>query len=254
MIQVWDTGIGIEPRYGEQIFEECFQVGNPVRDRTKGLGLGLSIARRMARLLGGEVSYRSRFGARDGVRSDFAADRTIGAWARWVRAVRRKRRPAGVEEVLRERIRGRRIVVVEDDPMVSKSIELSLATLGARVEVFGNAENALLSPDIVGADFYISDFSLPGLNGLQIARPDSATFGNADRCRAGDRRNRAGPHRTDFRFALAGPVQAGRTVATGGCDDAQRGPTNAARAGAVGRCSVRGRALPPAGSAATSVR
>lgn len=167
VIQVWDTGIGIEPRYGEQIFEECFQVGNPVRDRTKGLGLGLSIARRMARLLGGEVSYRSRFGR--GTVFEVILPLTVRSELGKVSATREtKAAPTGVEDVLRERIRGRRIVVVEDDPMVSKSIELSLATLGARVDVFGNAENALLSPDIVGADFYISDFSLPGLNGLQL--------------------------------------------------------------------------------------
>ena len=62
VIQVWDTGIGIDPVYGERVFEECFQVGNVLHDRTKGLGIGLSIARRMARLLDGEVYYRSRPG------------------------------------------------------------------------------------------------------------------------------------------------------------------------------------------------
>ena len=62
VIQVWDTGIGIDARYGDQIFDECFQIGNVVQDRTKGLGIGLSIARRAIELLGGEVVYRSRPG------------------------------------------------------------------------------------------------------------------------------------------------------------------------------------------------
>jgi signal transduction histidine kinase len=62
LIQVWDTGIGIEPHYGEQIFDEFFQIGNTQRDRAKGLGLGLAIARRMAELFDGKLSYRSRFG------------------------------------------------------------------------------------------------------------------------------------------------------------------------------------------------
>ncbi len=62
LIQVWDTGIGIEPQYGEQIFDEFFQIGNRMRDRAKGLGLGLAIARRMAQLFDGKLSYRSRFG------------------------------------------------------------------------------------------------------------------------------------------------------------------------------------------------
>ncbi len=62
VIQVWDTGIGIEAADGERVFDECFQIANPTRDRSKGLGLGLSIARRLARLLQGEVSFRSRPG------------------------------------------------------------------------------------------------------------------------------------------------------------------------------------------------
>jgi signal transduction histidine kinase len=38
LIQVWDTGIGIAPEQTESIFEEYFQVGNPERDRAKGVG------------------------------------------------------------------------------------------------------------------------------------------------------------------------------------------------------------------------
>ncbi|CAG0957705.1 partial two-component system, sensor histidine kinase, partial [Rhodocyclaceae bacterium] len=62
LIQVWDTGIGIGPEHLGSIFEEYFQIGNPERNRAKGLGLGLSIARRLARLLQTEVVCRSRPG------------------------------------------------------------------------------------------------------------------------------------------------------------------------------------------------
>jgi signal transduction histidine kinase/CheY-like chemotaxis protein len=54
---VLDTGIGIEPRYAERIFAEFFQV--PGIERQGGLGLGLSIVQRSARLLGHEVTLRS---------------------------------------------------------------------------------------------------------------------------------------------------------------------------------------------------
>lgn len=50
-IQIWDTGIGIPPHQLNEIFEEFHQIGNPERDREKGLGLGLAIARRTCRLL-----------------------------------------------------------------------------------------------------------------------------------------------------------------------------------------------------------
>lgn len=58
-IQVWDTGIGIPAAKLTQIFEEFYQVGNPGRDRNNGLGLGLSIVDRLARVLGHPVRVRS---------------------------------------------------------------------------------------------------------------------------------------------------------------------------------------------------
>jgi len=58
-IEVWDTGIGIEEKYQDQIFEEFFQVGNPSRDRQKGLGLGLSIVSKTVDLLGHRIEVRS---------------------------------------------------------------------------------------------------------------------------------------------------------------------------------------------------
>jgi signal transduction histidine kinase len=62
IIQVWDTGSGIAPEHNEAIFDEYFQVGNPERDKAKGLGLGLAIVKRIAKLLGTEVVCRSRLG------------------------------------------------------------------------------------------------------------------------------------------------------------------------------------------------
>jgi len=58
-ICIYDTGIGIAEDKQERVFEEFFQVGNPERDRAKGLGLGLSIVIRLARLLRHRVSLHS---------------------------------------------------------------------------------------------------------------------------------------------------------------------------------------------------
>lgn len=171
VIQVWDTGIGIDAHYGEQIFEECFQVGNKLRDRSKGLGIGLSIARRLSRLLRGDVSFRSR----PGVGSVFElvvplAERSADASAS-VSLENSVIDPLSLPETRdedSEGLRGWRVVVVEDDPVVAKSIEISLQTLGLQVVVFADAEQALAWPDITGADFYLSDLVLPGQNGLQL--------------------------------------------------------------------------------------
>ena len=177
LIQVFDTGIGIDAAYGERLFDECFQVNHDERDRSKGAGLGLSIARRMAQLLGGEVSFRSRPGvgsvftltlphdACDSVaaitpdlpEASVAAgmaltgsDGALGADARTVL------------------LRGSRVVLIEDDPLVAQSIGLALRGLAIDVSAFACAEQALASPTLLGADFYLSDFALPGLDGLHL--------------------------------------------------------------------------------------
>jgi signal transduction histidine kinase len=58
-IHVIDSGIGIEPHLRDHLFDEFFQVKNHARDRRKGFGLGLAIAKRLARHLGGEISVES---------------------------------------------------------------------------------------------------------------------------------------------------------------------------------------------------
>jgi two-component system, sensor histidine kinase len=61
-IQVWDTGRGIPQRELEHVFQEFYQLGNPERDRTKGVGLGLAIVRRLTQLLGHTLTVRSKVG------------------------------------------------------------------------------------------------------------------------------------------------------------------------------------------------
>lgn len=58
-IQVWDTGIGIPEAYQKLIFEEFRQLHNPERNRQKGLGLGLAIVDRLAKLLKSTVEVTS---------------------------------------------------------------------------------------------------------------------------------------------------------------------------------------------------
>jgi signal transduction histidine kinase len=62
LIQVWDTGQGIPADRLQDIFEDFYQLDNPSRDRSRGLGLGLSIVQRTVRLLGHEITVNSRLG------------------------------------------------------------------------------------------------------------------------------------------------------------------------------------------------
>jgi CheY-like chemotaxis protein len=62
VLEVWDTGIGIESAQQQEIFREFHQLGNPERDRNKGLGLGLAIADGLARALGSQLTLASAWG------------------------------------------------------------------------------------------------------------------------------------------------------------------------------------------------
>jgi CheY-like chemotaxis protein/anti-sigma regulatory factor (Ser/Thr protein kinase) len=160
LIQVWDTGIGVSAEHMDIIFEEYFQLGNPERDRIKGLGLGLAIAKRIAKLLETELVCRSRPGK--GSVFEFRLPLAF--------PVEREASARIDSPVLRNEAKpaGRRIVLVEDDLMVGIATKLALESCGMAVTRYTTAEEALADSAIADADFYISDLRLPGLNGLEL--------------------------------------------------------------------------------------
>jgi len=59
---VADTGIGIAPEFHAAVFEDYSQVNTPLQKRLRGTGLGLALSRKLAVLLGGDVSLESALG------------------------------------------------------------------------------------------------------------------------------------------------------------------------------------------------
>lgn len=159
LLQVWDTGIGIAPEHLPHLFDEYYQVGNPARDRSRGLGLGLSIVRRLAQLIGAEVSCQSRpgHGSVFEVRLPLAVTAAAGDGDGLAAASA----VAGPTPATRK-LAGRSVAIVEDDPLVARAMASSFAALGMRVSVHASAEEALAAPDINEADFHIADCRLPG--------------------------------------------------------------------------------------------
>lgn len=149
LIQVWDTGIGMASEVLEHIFEDFYQAANSERDRSKGLGLGLSIVRRLSNLLDLKLAYRSVPGRGTVVSLTIQLIRT----------------PALEEPSLTSSavcLQGRTVVIVEDTPDVATSLTLWFESKGATVRCFPTSEAALAAAKIRDADYYLSDFRLPG--------------------------------------------------------------------------------------------
>ncbi len=161
LIQVWDTGIGISKTDMPLVFDEFYQVGNVQRSRDAGLGLGLSICQRAMSLLGGKVVCRSRLGS--------------GSVFEFSLPLKNERREAArLPEVPDDqdwetRFQGKRVVVLEDDELVSAGMVSLLQEVGADVLHYDNAETALKQEDIDGVDYFIVDYALSGpLDGIEF--------------------------------------------------------------------------------------
>ena len=175
-IDVVDTGVGIAPLNQQRIFDEFVQVnGERAASRSgPGLGLGLTIVRRLAALLDHEVRVSS-VPARG---SCFSV--TVP------RAIARRQRgciePAPLQDMridlaTPERFAGRMIVVIDDDPVVATGMEALFTAAGARVVTAGAADVAqrrladACIPHAARADLIIADLRLDqGASGIDAVR------------------------------------------------------------------------------------
>jgi signal transduction histidine kinase/CheY-like chemotaxis protein len=164
---VVDTGVGIAPEHGERIFEEFYQVrcGNRTRAAPSGMGLGLAIVRRLAKLLGHDVAVASRPGAGSCFRIDAprAADAVHGFAAT----------KADVARAGRASLEGTLVAVVDDDPAAIDAMTELFSVWGAEVVGGRDAPNLLDAlgrgaryPDLVVADLRLGD----GASGVVTVR------------------------------------------------------------------------------------
>jgi|GEM_PF-1764458 len=152
-VGVWDTGQGIEEADLGKIFEDFHQVGNRGRDRRKGLGLGLSIVRRMADLMGMEVTVRSV----PGKGSAFILEAASAAPP--------KHRVIPSEPAAKPAVRKNALIIlIEDEQDILEAMSDRLRSMGHRVEAFcdvpvfeqdGSVNRNL--PDLIIADYRLSE-------------------------------------------------------------------------------------------------
>jgi len=135
---VYDTGIGIAPDQQAMVFEEFYQVGNPARDRRRGLGLGLAIVRRLTSLLGHPLRLDSK--VERGTR--FTLELPIAT----VPAEARASEPA-IDNAVFER---RRVLLIDDEPDICEATVRLLQPWGLEVRTAGNLRGAV---EVVDAGF-----------------------------------------------------------------------------------------------------
>lgn len=175
-IEVYDSGIGIAPEQQQRVFEEFYQVGNPSRDRSLGLGIGLSIVKRLSQLLSHPVELHSLPGrgtrfrlrlpaAAPQTSTPFAADRTLPP--------SRPRAPSRLP---------RRVLVLDDEAAVREAMSQLLRAHDIEVEAVATEIEAIaaLKASVEGLNPFallICDFRLAdGVDGLQVGQTLSQHF------------------------------------------------------------------------------
>ena len=160
-IAVRDTGQGIPQSELDKIFDEYYQLDNPARERSKGLGLGLAIVQHIAELLNHKLDVHSE----PGIGSTFSVLVPLGA---------EREEPAADTQPAEISIpqQGAQVVLfVDDDPAIVDATCMLLRASGFRVYSATNGDEALehigsgVQPDIL-----VSDYRLPGYTGVELIR------------------------------------------------------------------------------------
>lgn len=168
VLAVADTGKGIEPHEQQRIFEEFYQIDNPGRDRSRGVGLGLALVQRMAELIGATVSLESEPGRGSCFTVTLPDAAPEGGPASTSIAATLIPMPAGT-----------RIYVVDDEQDILASTGTLLTLWGARVETASDVSAAVALFERFGPPaLLIADLRLGGHeHGTALARRLRATWG-----------------------------------------------------------------------------
>lgn len=157
---VRDTGPGIAEARLEDIFHPFTQSDGSIERKHGGTGLGLAISRRLAELLGAELSVESRLGEGSCFQLVVPLDLAPRQGADCA--------PARVEANLPAK--ALRLLIVEDDAVNRLVTETLLRQAGHQVQLAESAAEALQALAGRGVDLVLTDLNLPDLSGFELAR------------------------------------------------------------------------------------
>jgi len=154
-IEIWDTGVGIAEDKLREIFTEFHQLEGSQMGGRQGVGLGLAIVDRMARMLGCEVDVDSR----PGRGSRFAL---IMPLAQSLEPATRLSH--GLAALPADTVEGCHVLVIDNEPAVLESMGALLSRWGCEVELAGSGELALercltgaWQPQVILADYHLDN-------------------------------------------------------------------------------------------------
>ncbi|MBR0832480.1 response regulator [Bradyrhizobium manausense] len=153
-ITVRDTGIGIAPDMHERIFEDFVQADDSIARRFGGTGLGLAIARRLTRLMRGELTVESTPGAG----SVFTLLVPLGQAANGI-----------AQGALPLPSRQLRVLLVDDDPVNCEVGEAILQRLGHRAAIARNGATAVALARDQAFEIILMDLHMPDMDGVEAA-------------------------------------------------------------------------------------
>jgi signal transduction histidine kinase len=154
-IEVYDTGPGIPAEALDDIFLEFHQLGNPERDRRKGLGLGLAIVKRLAELLGHRIEVRSTVGRGSRFAVTLPAVPLVSSAGLPYSSTQ-----APIAFALGDDLQGRRVLVLDDDASVLEAMRVLLERWGCDVVTAATPEEAEASVTSTSPDLLIVDYRL----------------------------------------------------------------------------------------------
>ncbi|WDP88284.1 MAG: transporter substrate-binding domain-containing protein [Desulfobacter sp.] len=158
--KVKDTGIGIDKAHLKKIFKRFTQAQGDITREYGGTGLGLSLCREMAVMLGGNIEVKSRPGK--GSTFTLTLPLVVLPYPVKVMATETVKPVAGVDALT--------LLLAEDDP-VNRSVFKEMVTpLGCTVLETGDGEQAVARLKEKGADLIFMDLEMPGTDGLTAAR------------------------------------------------------------------------------------
>ncbi len=160
VFRVKDTGIGIGPDLLPNVFDLFSQANRSLHRAEGGLGIGLTIVRGLAELHGGGVSVSSE-GFGHG--AEFVV--SLPAVARVIKPVDSVPPTATATST-----QTRRVLVVEDQPALSRVTVALIEKLGHEVRAAADGPEALLAVREYNPEVVLLDIGLPGMDGYEVAR------------------------------------------------------------------------------------